>query len=111
MSAIQTAILLYGNEFSRVHGLYSQYGYVYSEPNCIALARPCIMDDYISWCKTEDADAWWIEFVCGPGALHKLLGRLPFDLPRIGWVRGFKGKDNPRFYELNRLKKAINGLS
>ena len=107
MSAIQDAIKLYGDDFARLHGLYLERGYCYSEPTILALARPCNTEDYRLWVEPRDADAWWVEFVVGPNSLGILISHLPFSLPKIGWQRDFKGKTNPRFYPLHKVVSTI----
>lgn len=108
MSAIQDALKLYGPDFARLHGLYLERGYCYSEPNLLALARPCRVAKYQLWCEKDDADAWWVELVVGPNALRHLYSHIPFYLPRIGWRRDFKGDCRPRFYDFNRLALTLN---
>jgi hypothetical protein len=108
MSAIAEAIKLYGPDFPRVHGLYLEHGYCYSEPAVLALARPCIQSDYKRWVGPEEADAWWVELVVGPLGLATLYSHIPFPLPKIGWAREFKGKPTPRFYNFSKLKTVIN---
>jgi hypothetical protein len=108
MSAIAEAIKLYGPDFPRVHGLYLEHGYCYSEPNALALARPCIQSNYTLWVDPEEADAWWVELVVGLLGLAKLYSHIPFPLPKIGWAREFRGRPTPRFYNFNKLKTVIN---
>lgn len=59
------------------------------------------------WCEMEEADAWWIELAIG--GMDVLLGKLPFAFPRIGWAREFKGKPEPRFWDMNTLAKKLYG--
>lgn len=106
MNAIQTALRFYGPSFNRIHGLYSQHGYVISEPDRMLLGRPCVESDYLRWCPKEEADAWWLEWGCGD--IFPLIQRIPFELPRIGWAREFKGSPHPRFYDFHRLKSLLN---
>jgi hypothetical protein len=108
MSAIAEAIKLYGPDFPRVHGLYLEHGYCYSDPNALALARPCIQSNYTLWVDPEEADAWWVELVVGLLGLAKLYSHIPFPLPKIGWAREFRGRPTPRFYNFNKLKTVIN---
>jgi len=107
MSAIQDAIKLYGPTFASLHGLYLERGYCYSEPDILGLARPCHSSNYLLWVEPDEADAWWIEFIVGHRALGVLCSKLPFDLPKIGWQRDFKGKHAPRFYNLSKLKTTL----
>lgn len=107
MGAIQYALQLYGPDFSRIHGLYLEHGYCYSQPDMLALARPCVMARHEDWVDKTDADAWWIHLVIGENALWSLYRHLPFVLPYIGWERTFKGKPQPRFYKFRKLKQAI----
>ena len=107
MSAIQDALKLYGTDFPRLHGLYLERGYCYSEPSMLALARPCNMADYKLWVEPHQADAWWVELVVGPGALGILYSHIPFALPNIGWRRDFKGDERPRFHDFHKLANII----
>lgn len=110
MNATQTALSIYGaEEFSRIQRLYTMHGYTITSPDYIAFARPCRESNHEEF--TEDGhDAWFIELVVGNGRIDELLGKIPFPLPRIGWRRGLKGKDNVRFYDLAKLKKISNRL-
>jgi hypothetical protein len=108
MGAIRHAIRLYGSDFSRVHGIFLEHGYCYSEPDCLGLAKPCRKDAPLEWINKDEADAWWVHFVYGPGAMGKLLNKLPFDLPMVGWNREFKGSKSVRFYDFHRLKQRLN---
>ena len=109
MSAIQDALSLYGTDFPRVHGMYLEHGYCYSEPTMLALARPCNSKHVSTWITdVSKADAWWIELVVGEYALGTLFEHIPFPLPLIGWMRAFKGKPTPRFYNFNTLKEKLN---
>jgi hypothetical protein len=107
MGALRHAIAIYGPDFSRIHGIYLEHGYCYSEPDCMGLAKPCRHEEPFEWVAPADADAWWIQFVYGPGALGKLLGKLPFDLPLVGWNREFKDRPDPRFYDFHKLKQKL----
>lgn len=107
MSAIRNAIELYGSDFSRVHGIYLEHGYTYSDPDILALARPCCIARPQSWVELRDADAWWVQLVIGHGALAALYNHLPFPLPKIGWARDFNGKREERFYDFQRLKSLL----
>ena len=108
MSAIRDAINLYGTDFYRVHGLYLEHGYCYSEPSMLAIARPCDSKNHTLWVPEHEADAWWVEMVIGPNALHILYEHIPFSLGLIGWAREFKGKPTPRFYNFHTLKEKLN---
>lgn len=112
-SAIDYALKTYGPEFARVHGLYLEHGFTYSEPGMLALARPVVRDDRQKWLGPDEyrfADAWWVEFVVGDEALGLLYMHIPFNLPYIGWAREFKGKPQARYYDFYKLKrKLING--
>jgi hypothetical protein len=107
MKAIQTALSMYGaEEFSRLQRLYTMHGYTYTSPEGLAFARPCREVNHEEF--TEDGhDAWFIELVVGSGRMDELINKLPYNLPRIGWKRGFKGKDNVRFYDLGKLKTIL----
>lgn len=107
MSAISKAFDLYGPDFARMHGLYLEHGYCYSEPSMLALARPCISNEHERWVTREEADAWWVELVIGPNALSILYSHIPFPLSKIGWAREFKGKPQPRFYNYYKLKDLL----
>jgi hypothetical protein len=107
MGALRDAIELYGSDFSRVHGLYLEHGFCYSEPKMLALARPCNSEDYQKWIPLHEADAWWVELVIGPNAMGTLYSKLPFELKSIGWAREFNGKPEPRFYNFDRLKSIL----
>jgi hypothetical protein len=73
MSAIQDALSLYGPDFPRVHGLYLEHGYCYSEPTMLALIRPCNSKHVSTWITdVSKADAWWIELVVGANTLSAL---------------------------------------
>lgn len=107
MGALRDAIGLYGSDFSRIHGLYLEHGFCYSEPDMLALARPCNSDDYSKWIPTHEADCWWIELVIGPDAMGTLYSKLPFDLEKVGWGREFNGKPQPRFYSFDRVQSLL----
>lgn len=107
MSAIQDAIKLYGNDFARLHGLYLERGYCYSEPGMLALARPCVEADYRMWVEPNQADAWWVELAIGRNSLGILYSHIPFALPKIGWRRDFKGDERPRFYDFYKVANII----
>lgn len=103
--AIKTALSIYGQRFSLIHGIYSEHGYVVSTPTTLCLARPCIEREWERWVELDEADAWWVEMAIGPNALSNLLKQFPFRLPRVGWQRGARGDDRPRFYNYDRLIK------
>ena len=107
MNATVKALSMYGaEEFSRLQRLYTMYGYTVTGPDYIALARPCREANHEEF--TEDGhDAWFIELVVGSGRMDELIKKLPYHLPRIGWKRGFKGNDNVRFYDLDKLKTIL----
>ena len=107
MSAISEALNIYGSDFPRVHGLYLEHGYCYSEPSMLALARPCDSSDYKRWVSPHEADAWWVEMVVGENALSILYSHIPFPLKQIGWAREFKGRPQPRFYNYYKLKHLL----
>lgn len=107
-NAIGKAIEMLGPKFSALHGFYLRHGYCYSEPDMLALARPCDHEDPDRWVEPDKADAWWVELAIGEKALPTLISKIPFNLKYIGWRRGFKGKDKPRFYNLERVVRNIN---
>jgi hypothetical protein len=106
MSAIAEAIKLYGPDFPRVHGLYLEHGYCYSEPAVLALARPCIQSDYKRWVGPEEADAWWVELVVGPLGLATLYSHIPFPLPKNWLGTGVQRKANATFLQLQQTKDS-----
>ena len=108
MGAINDAFKLYGPDFPRVHGIYLEHGYCYSEPTMLALARPCDSTKPHLWVGEKEADAWWIELVVGKDSLRHLYEHLPFPLNLIGWAREFKGKPQKRFYNFHKLKEKLN---
>lgn len=82
------------------------YGYTITSPDYIAFARPCREANHEEF--TEDGhDAWFIELVVGNGRMEQLIKMLPYDLPRIGWKRGLKGRDTVKFYDLDKIKKLL----
>lgn len=107
MTALGHAIRLYGADFSRIHGIYVRHGYTYSDPDHLGLARPCLEAEPERWVEIGKADAWWIELAVG--GLDVLIGKLPYSLPRIGWCREFKGKPQPRFWDMNNLIRKLHG--
>jgi len=107
MSPIKKALALYGEDFARIHGIYSEYGYVYSDPKCLVLARPCREAEYAEWTTVAEADAWWVELAIGDGALPYFARIAPHHFPRIGWAREFKGRPHPRFYNFNRITSLL----
>lgn len=109
MSPIQEALTFYGEFMPKLHGAYTEKGYVYSAPDCIAMARPCNSARPLDWVPHKEADAWWIEYAGGRGKLADMIKHLPYDLPLIGWMRGLNGKKNPRFYKLENLRNKLNG--
>ena len=109
MSAIQDAISLYGADFNRVHGLYLEHGYCYSEPTMLILARPCDSKHISTWITdVSKADAWWVELTIGKTAMEHMRQHIPFPLPLVGWMRAFKGKPTPRFYNFNKITRKLN---
>ncbi len=108
MGAIQDAIALYGPDFPRLHGMYLERGFCYSEPTMLALARPCLVERYEEWVEPQDADAWWIELCVGPNALSIMYSKIPFPFAKIGWRRDFKNKPIPRFYDFYKLQHRLN---
>lgn len=107
MNSTQIALSIYGAaEFSRIQRLYTMYGYTITSPDYIAFARPCREANHEEF--TEDGhDAWFIELVVGNGRMEQLIKMLPYDLPRIGWKRGLKGRDTVKFYDLDKIKKLL----
>lgn len=107
MNATQTALSIYGAaEFSRIQRLYTMYGYTITSPDYIAFARPCT--EISPEVFTEDGhDAWFIELVVGNGRMNQLIKMLPYELPRIGWKRGLKGRDTVIFHDLSKVKKLL----
>ena len=86
--------------------LYTMFGYTITGPDYIAFARPCT--EVSPEVFTEDGhNAWFIELVVGNGRMNQLIKMLPYDLPRIGWKRGLKGRDTVKFYDLNKLKQLL----
>jgi hypothetical protein len=107
MNATVKALSMYGaEEFSRIQRLYTMYGHTATGPDYIAFARPCREANHEEF--TEDGhDAWFIELVVGSGRMDDMIRMLPYPLPRIGWRRGVNGKDNVRFYDLDKLKTIL----
>ena len=107
MNATQEALSIYGaEEFSRLQRLYTMYGYTATGPDYIAFIRPCREarpDDFVE----DGHDAWFIELVVGNGRMEQLIKMLPYDLPRIGWKRGLKGRDTVKFYDLDKIKQLL----
>jgi hypothetical protein len=103
MYAIDKAIERYGHNFNLIHGHYSKFGYVVSSPDTLCLARPCVESNWREWVEPQEADAWWIEIAIG--RLPNIIHYFPFKLPRVGWQRGWRNDERPRFYSLNRLIK------
>jgi len=108
MNAIQTALSMYGaEEFSRLQRLYTMYGFTFTSPDYIDFIRPCKEAKWEAFNEAEN-DAWFVELVVGHGKIEKLIGMLPYHLPRIGWQRHLKGRFTSKFHDLNRLKSLTN---
>ena len=108
MNATQTALSIYGAAgFSRIQRLYTMYGYTITSPDYIAFIRPCKESNWASF-NEDNHDAWFVEFVVGQGRIDKLIGMLPYYLPRIGWQRNLKGRFTSKFHNLDRLKSLTN---
>ena len=66
MSKIEEALTFYkkiNQDFYRDLSIYIQHGFVYSDPDSIALAKPVRMmdgDPTNKWISPNDADAWYI---------------------------------------------------
>jgi hypothetical protein len=107
MNATQTALSIYGAaEFSRIQRIYTMYGYTITSPDYLSFIRPCTEGSPEVF--TEDGhNAWFIELVVGNGRMEQLINMLPYDLPRIGWKRGLRGRDTVKFYDLDKIKKLL----
>lgn len=102
-NAVAEGLRLYGDQFARTHGVYSQYGYVYSEPGRICMFRPCKRENWQEWVLGGEADCWWVELAIGYKSLRRFWQVAPYHLPYVGWQRGLRGNDAPRFYSFDRL--------
>lgn len=109
MTALQKALAMLGaEEFGALQRKYTLIGYTYTSPDAIAFARTCQeVNPFKVLQEGEPADAWWVELVIGKGALALLCGKLPYNLPRIGWQRGFNNRPEARFYDTQALLTKI----
>jgi hypothetical protein len=91
--------------------LHLSYGYVVSEPECFAMARPVWHEATLAQMLDfthcfERVDCWFIHTAAGQ--LDALVARLPFDLPLLCWQRGDAhrpGTGRPlRFYRTDRVR-------
>ena len=100
-------------EFNNDIHLYAQVGYLYSSPDCFALARPVSTgwhEDVIKWAELENTlsdndltlelNCWYIAHVVGE--LSSLLNYIPYDLPFIAMERRGKFK----VYDYNKIKQT-----
>lgn len=107
MTALEKALSIYGaEEFSRLQRIYTMFGHTVTSPDYIAFARPC-KEETSEQFTDEGHDAWFIELVVGNGRMEQLIKMLPYDLPRIGWKRGLKGRDTVKFYDLDKIKQLL----
>ncbi|HVU38092.1 MAG TPA: hypothetical protein VHC95_07135 [Opitutales bacterium] len=122
MTPIQQAVKAYeslGRNFAEDHGAYLEFGYVVSTPNWFVMARPVNLAQPARWLTVDDlnstfpncpeAEAWYVQFACGRGALRRFMQHLPFWLPKICWKRSLKKPHSPlRIYRLDRLAGLIS---
>lgn len=90
MTAIETAYAFYkerGENFAEILAWYSHYGYVISMPDCLVLARPIKRENPESLHALEQSDAWFVHFACGKGAIKRMIGFAPQQLPYIVFTR------------------------
>ena len=91
---------------------YAQVGYLYSSPDCFAMARPVSTkwhEHIIRRVQSEnllsdndltlDLDCWYI--ACVVGELSSLLNHIPYDLPFMAMERRGKFK----IYDYNKITK------
>ena len=103
LNAIERALDLYGEEFARVHGFYSQHGYCYSEPEALVLFRPCLRERF--WeVNPASPDCWWVELAIGEKAPAIFARIVPWSLPYVGWQRGARNDLKPRFFPFTKAK-------
>jgi hypothetical protein len=107
LNAIQWGIDNYGDFFGKLHGYYLQHGYAYSEPGILLLYRPCKRDDPAKWVELADADCWWIELAYGLGAMERLVTLVPRRLAWVGFQRGLRGFETPRFYKTHQFLRYV----
>jgi len=114
MSKIQEALTFYAKidrDFYKDLSIYIQHGFIYSDPDCIALAKPVKMmdgDPTNKWInvRNDKADAWYIHFALGEGCIKKMCDRIPFTLPYIGFGRVLKNK-KIKYYKSKNFFRRI----
>ena len=112
MSKLEKALEFYSktkqNFFNDV-SIYLQHGFVYSDPDSIALAKPVKMDDgdpTNKWIHSSQADAWYVHFALGENSLKKMCDKIPFKLSHIGFSRVLKNKEI-KYYKSENFFRRI----
>lgn len=80
-----------GLDFSKDLTYYLRYGVVVSTPDRFLLAKPARVACPLDYVDVSEADAWFVHFAWGKGALQKLLADAPRFLP---WICFHRDKDS-----------------
>lgn len=87
-----------GFSYDEMLSYYQERGWIISGPEAL-LWGDVLLDD-----KGEPA-AWFVYL--GIGSLKELILMMPFYLPKVGFYRMLKNKDNISFYNTDNLARKI----
>lgn len=101
-----------GDDFWKSLDYHQRFGCVYMDYECFFMIRPCLSDDPFTFCSPENADAWYVDFVFGDGALPKMLRLGRASNPQIKLVGFTRNNDESsiRFYTFDKLIRRTNGI-
>lgn len=94
--AIAQAKALYsqhGLDLNRELSDYLDFGYVFSTPDRLLLARPIDPVNWREW-KPKNPTCWYVQLAVGKNCLKWFCDRMPYQLPFLAWMRVFKNEDH-----------------
>jgi hypothetical protein len=93
-----------GDDFWKSLDYHQRFGCVYMDYECFFMIRPCLSTDPFTFCSHQDADAWYVDFVFGDGALPKMLRLGRASNPQIKLVGFTRNNDESsiRFYTFDK---------
>src|ERR1700761_6098200 len=79
-----------GHDFSKLVGLYLQFGYLFSTPEFFVIGRPILSTADAELIRNpahvfENPDTWHLAAFWGDA--HKLWSIFPFPLPNLSWYK------------------------
>lgn len=87
-----------GYQWTEILSHFGEHGYIYFDADCGLIAQR--LDD-----------TYWVWLAVGGNPLQRFCELAPYPLPYVAWARSLRGREEPKIYRFERVKRLCAHLT